>query len=102
MSKTRLKRLYAPYIKDGKRWKRATYSIPHHIIHSDKNISVIEVKDKEYSAYFKDKAIRVYQDWLLAPFLQGIDEKRELRPIPLHSSEYGIHSLEEYEIKKGE
>lgn len=67
----RLKRLYAPYTKVNGKWVRATW------------------KDgEERPAFRKEKAVRIYQDWLLAPFMQGIDEIRELRPIPVKSNEY--------------
>lgn len=61
------KRLYAPFFKkskDDKKWTRATW------------------KDGEFKpAYAKDQAVRIYQNWLLAPFMEGIDEIRELRPV---------------------
>lgn len=82
--KKRLPRLYAPFFKkskDDKRWIRATWPA------SDKGL----VPEHPRSAYPLNTAIRVYQDWLLAPFMEGIDEIRELRPIPVKDKEYDKH-----------
>lgn len=79
----RMKRLYAPYVKDGKRWKRATWTAK-----ENTSEGIKEVKH-EYVALFKENAIRRYQNWLLAPLMGEIEyEHRELRPIPLNSTEY--------------
>jgi hypothetical protein len=63
---TRLKKLYAPFYRKAKgdKWIRATRTDGYFM-----------------QAYKKDSAVKIYQDWLLAPFLNGIDEIRELRPI---------------------
>ena len=65
----RKQRKYAPFVKVGKRWKRLTW-----------HCSVTNT-DIEYSGYTKEIAVRRFQNWLLAPFLNGIDEIRELRPV---------------------
>ena len=80
----RMKRLYAPYVKNEKgKWERAGYSV------NVNSVDGIPISQKVvYTAMFKDTAIRRYQNWLLAPFLDGVDEIRELRPIPLNSTEY--------------
>lgn len=65
----RKQRKYAPFVKQGKRWIRATFR-------SEQSQS-----DVEYSAFPKEIAVRRYQNWLLAPFFNGIDEIRELRPV---------------------
>jgi hypothetical protein len=60
----RKQRKYAPFVKVGKRWIRATW------------------KDGENKpAFTKEQAIRIYQHWLLAPVMEGINETRELRPV---------------------
>lgn len=64
----RNERKYAPFVKVGKRWIRATFTTPENTTH-------------EYQPFRKQTAVRIYQNWLLAPFLNGIDEIRELRPI---------------------
>lgn len=62
-------RLYAPHVKVGNRWIRATWPatelIPEHPM----------------SAYKKETAVRLYQNWLLASALGGTSEERSLRPI---------------------
>jgi hypothetical protein len=58
-------RLYAPFLKRGRRYVRAT--------HQD---------GTEMSAYKKETAIRIYQSWLLAGALGYVSESRSLRPIP--------------------
>jgi hypothetical protein len=73
----RLKRLYAPFFKkskDDKKWIRATWN--------DGDLK---------PAYKKEQAVRIYQNWLLAPYLDGVDEIRELRPIPVKSKEYSTN-----------
>lgn len=57
-------RKYAPFIKQGNKWIRVTWQ-----------------DGSEKSAFPKEQAIRIYQNWLLAPFLNGINEIRELRPV---------------------
>jgi hypothetical protein len=64
----RNQRKYAPFVKVGKRWIRATFTTP-------------EGNTYEYQPWRKEAAIRIYQSWLLAPFLNGINEIRELRPV---------------------
>ena len=72
----RMKRLYAPYVKKDGKWVRDTW------------------KDGELKpSYFKDQAVRIYQNWLLAPYLDGVNEKRELRPVPVESKEYDRFSF---------
>jgi len=80
----RMKRLYAPYVQVGKKWQRAGYSV------NVNGVDGIPISQKViYTAMFKDAAIRRYQNWLLAPLLGECEyEKRELRPIPLNSTEY--------------
>ena len=63
----RKQRKYAPFVKVGKRWIRAKYNT--------------QENDCEMPAMRKDTAIRFYQNWLLAPFLNGVNEIRELRPV---------------------
>lgn len=70
----RKQRKYAPFVKQGKRWIRATYQVE----------SVREpglMLTFEYTPHTKQSAIVRYQSWLLAPFLNGINEIRELRPV---------------------
>jgi hypothetical protein len=77
----RLKRLYAPFFKkskDDKKWIRATFTMTNQGIQ----------ETKEFRGYKKETAVRVYQNWLLAPYLDGVDEIRELRSIPVKSEEY--------------
>lgn len=69
-------RKYAPFVKVGKRWYRAGYSKPCEYPHN----TGMEQKIL-YNALPKEQAIKVYQNWLLAPFLNGIDEIRELRVV---------------------
>lgn len=64
-------RLYAPHVKVGNRWRRAKIQM----------ISGFTLPSGEAMAFRKEVAIEVYQNWLLAPFLQGVDEVRELRPV---------------------
>ena len=74
--KKRLPRLYAPFFRKSKdeKWQRATW------------------KDgTNKGGFVKSDAVRIYQHWLLAPFLEGIDEIRELRPLPVKSTEYNGH-----------
>jgi len=66
------KRLYAPFVKSGNRWIRATYTITNEGVQ----------KTKEFSGYYKETAVRVYQNWLLQSALGEVGEIRELRPIP--------------------
>lgn len=68
-------RLYAPFFKkskDDKRWKRAMWPA------SDKGL----VPEHPMKAYKHEYAVKVYQDWLLAPLLGYCEyEVRELRPV---------------------
>lgn len=86
----RMKRLYAPYVKNEKgKWERAGYSV------NVNSVNGIPVSQKVvYTAMFKDAAIRRYQNWLLAPLMGDVPyEKRELRPIPLNSTEYDAYKF---------
>ena len=78
----KVKRLYAPMFKkskDDKRWTWATFTMTNEGVQ----------KTKRFRPLVKETAIRVYQDWLLAPFLEGVDEIRGLRPItPKQAEEY--------------
>ena len=58
-------RKYAPHVKVGNKWQR--------------------VEGKQ--AYNKATAVRIYQNWLLAPYLQGVNETRELRPVKPETNE---------------
>jgi hypothetical protein len=54
-------RKYAPHVKENGKWRR--------------------VNPTGYRAFEKNYAASYYQDWLLAPFLGGVNEVRELRPV---------------------
>lgn len=90
MKKQRLKRLYAPYIKNEKgKWERAGFQV---------NVNDVDgavvVQKVVYTAMFKDAAIRRYQNWLLAPLLGECEyEHRELRPVPVTSTEYDAYKF---------
>lgn len=58
-------RLYAPYVKVGRNWVRAT-----------------QPDGTPRMAFRIEKARVIYQDWLLASALGGVSEERELRPVP--------------------
>lgn len=56
------KRLYAPFIKVGRKWVRVT-----------------QPDGTPRMAFFMPKASHIYQDWLLG---STPSEERELRPLP--------------------
>jgi hypothetical protein len=66
-------RKYAPFVKVANKWIRATYPA---------NVGFdFETVGKEYPAYSKQTAIRIYQNWLLASAFGQTTEIRELRPV---------------------
>lgn len=64
-------RLYAPFIKVGKRWQWATYTMTNEGVQ----------KTYKFTPFKKETAVRVYQDWLLAYAMGNVEEVRELRPL---------------------
>ena len=80
---------YAPYIriKGQRKWHRAT----------DKN-------DNPLPPYFKDTAVRVYQSWLLEPYLHPTEEnanqERGLRPLPTIYTCYWCEGNYKPELRK--